>query len=49
MNSWKEIFAGDFATVADANFVDGKWKGFFGFKIIFSTIYGMYTTNKKMN
>ena len=48
MNSWREIFAGDFATVLDANFMDGKWKSFFGFKIIFSAFYGLYITNKNM-
>jgi hypothetical protein len=48
MNSWKEIFAGDFATVLDVNFMDGKWKSFFGFKIIFSAFYGLYMTNKNM-
>lgn len=48
MNSWKEIFAGDFSMVHEANFSDGKWKNFFGFKIVFSAFYGLYMTNKKM-
>jgi hypothetical protein len=49
MNSSSEIFSGDFETVNLNNFADGKWKTFFGFKVIFSTLYGLYTTNKKMN
>ena len=28
MNSWREIFAGDFTAVAETNFNDGKWKNF---------------------
>ena len=48
MNSFSEIFLGDFETVNQNNFSDGKWKNFFGFKIVFSTVYGLYTTNKKM-
>lgn len=48
MNSWREIFAGDFAVVAETNFNNGKWKTFWGIKIVISVIYGLYTTNKNM-
>ena len=48
INNSSEIFSGDFETVHAVNFSDGKWKNFFGFKIIFSTLYGLYITNKKM-
>jgi hypothetical protein len=48
MNSWKEIFAGDFTTVSKVNFDNGKWVRFWGIKIIISFIYGIYTTNKNM-
>ncbi|PQJ75811.1 hypothetical protein [Polaribacter gangjinensis] len=48
INSWSDIFAGDFAKVAEANFNNGKWKAFFGYKIVFSAIYGLYITNKNM-
>ena len=48
MNSSSEIFSGDFETLNQNNFADGKWKNFFGFKIVFSTAYGLYITNKKM-
>ena len=48
INSSSEIFSGDFETLNKNNFADGKWKNFFGFKIIFSSIYGLYITNKNM-
>lgn len=48
MNSWREIFAGDFAAVAETNFNNGKWKTFWGIKIVISIIYGLYITNKNM-
>ena len=48
MNSWREIFAGDFTTVSEANFNDGKWKSFWGIKVVISFIYGLYITNKNM-
>ncbi len=48
MSSWREIFAGDFAKVAEVNFNDGKWLQFWSYKIIFSLFYGMYMTNKNM-
>lgn len=48
MNSSSAIFSGDFETVSKNNFEDGKWKNFFGFKVVFSTFYGLYITNKKM-
>ena len=49
MNSSSEIFSGDFETVNQNNFADGKWRKFFGFKVIFTFVYGFYITNKKMN
>ncbi|MDD7913657.1 hypothetical protein [Polaribacter ponticola] len=48
MNSWREIFAGDFTTVSKVNFNNGKWMRFFGIKVIISFIYGLYITNKNM-
>ena len=48
MNSWREIFAGDFTTVSKVNFDNGKWMRFFGIKMIISVIYGIYITNKNM-
>jgi hypothetical protein len=48
MNSWREIFAGDFTAVAETNFNDGKWKNFWGIKIFITVFYGLYITNKNM-
>jgi hypothetical protein len=47
-NNGSEIFAGDFATVSEVNFTNGKWVRFWSIKVIMSFIYGVYTTNKKM-
>lgn len=48
MNSWRDIFAGDFAAVNDYNFTDGKWERFWGIKIVITILYGLYMTNKNM-
>ncbi len=48
INSSSSIFSGDFNEVAAQNFSDGKWKTFFGYKLFFSSFYGMYITNKNM-
>ncbi|TMM32258.1 hypothetical protein FDT66_01990 [Polaribacter aestuariivivens] len=48
MNSWREIFAGDFAKVNEVNFANGKWKTFWGLKIVISVFYGIWVTSKKM-
>jgi len=48
MNSWRDIFAGDFAKVNTTNFANGKWKSFWGLKVVISTFYGIWVTNKKM-
>lgn len=47
MNSWREIFAGDFAKVNEVNFSEGKWKRFFALKIIISYFYALYVAIKK--
>jgi len=47
MNSWREIFAGDFDKVNVANFTEGKWQRFWGIKIIISFGYAMYVGLKK--
>ena len=46
MNSWRDIFAGDFAKVNEYNFSEGKWQRFWGIKIVLSFVYGMYVTLK---
>lgn len=48
MNSWSDIFAGDFTKVNEVNFADGKWMNFWGLKVFLSAFYGLYVTNKKM-
>lgn len=48
LNSWRDVFAGDFSKVAETNFTNGKWQVFFGYKIVFSAIYGLYMTQKNM-
>ncbi|OAD44651.1 hypothetical protein [Polaribacter atrinae] len=48
MASFSDLFSADFAKVIETNFADGKWKNFFGFKVVFSAAYGLYMTNKKM-
>lgn len=48
LNSWRDIFAGDFVKVNEVNFTNGKWKSFWGLKIVISTIYGIWVTNKNM-
>ena len=48
MSSASDIFSGAFDKVSETNFTNGKWKNFFGFKVVFSTFYGLYMTNKKM-
>jgi len=44
MNSSSAIFSGDFTTVVKENFSEDKWINFFGFKVVFSFIYGFYIT-----
>ena len=48
MNSWSDIFLGDFTKVAQVNFTDGKWIRFWSYKVFLSFIYAMYMANKNM-
>ena len=48
MNSWREIFAGDFVKVVEMNFSERKWIQFWSFKIVLGLFYGIYMTNKNM-
>jgi hypothetical protein len=48
MNSWREIFSGDFAKIVEVNFANGMWIQFWLYKVIFSLGYGMYMSNKNM-
>lgn len=46
MNSWKDIFAGNFDAVNQLNFSQGKWIRFFGIKLIITFLYSLWMTNK---
>lgn len=46
MNSWRDIFAGNFDAVNQLNFANGKWIRFFGIKIIITFLYSLWMTNK---
>lgn len=46
IGNWRDIFAGDFNTVYEVNFSGEKWKTFWGYKVVFSTLYGIWITNK---
>ncbi len=48
LNSSRPLFSGDFTTVFQQNFANGKWIPFFGFKILFSFLYGLWVTTKNM-
>lgn len=48
MNSWRDIFAGDFAKVNEVNFSEGKWIRFFGIKFIITFVYSFWMTNRNM-
>ena len=47
MNSWRDIFAGDFDKVNELNFANGKWKPFWGFKFVLSFVYALYISIRK--
>lgn len=46
LDSSSAIFSGDFKAVNQENFANGKWKTFFGFKIVFTAVYALFITNK---
>lgn len=46
MNSWRDIFAGDFEAVNQLNFAEGKWMRFFGIKFVITFLYSLWMTNK---
>ncbi len=47
-NSASAIFSGDWNTVVEQNFSEGKWQIFVGTKLLFSFLYGMWVVVKKM-
>jgi hypothetical protein len=47
-NSFSDLVSMNFAAVMENNFYEGKWISFFGIKIIFSLVYGMWMTVRNM-
>ncbi len=47
-NSFSDLVSMNFAAVMENNFYEGKWISFFGIKIIFSLVYGIWMTAKNM-
>lgn len=47
-NSFSDLVSMNLAAVMENNFYEGKWISFFGIKIIFSLVYGMWMTAKNM-
>ena len=47
-NSFSDLVSMNLAAVMESNFYEGKWISFFGIKIIFSLLYGMWMTAKNM-
>jgi hypothetical protein len=47
-NSFSDLVSMNFTAVMENNFYEGKWISFFGIKIIFSLVYGMWMTAKNM-
>lgn len=47
-HSFSDLVSMNFTAVMENNFYEGKWISFFGIKIIFSLVYGMWMTAKNM-
>jgi len=47
-NSFSDLVSMNFAAVMENNFYDGKWISFFGIKVIFSLVYGIWMTARNM-
>lgn len=48
LNNWSLVFEGDFSTAIKDTFQQESWQKFVIPKIIFSVLYGIYMSNKKM-
>jgi len=46
--SFKDILAFNLDAIAETNFNNGQWRRFFTSKVIASTVYGVYVSNKNM-
>ena len=47
MSDAKAFFSLDFEKISELNFDDGKWKRFFGIKLIVCFLYGILTAGRK--
>ena len=48
LNSFSDIFSGNWQAVLEQNFSNQLWKRFFSTKVIASFVYGVYVSNKNM-
>jgi len=48
LNSFSDIFSGNWQAVLEQNFSNQLWKRFFSTKFIAGFVYGVYVSNKNM-
>jgi len=48
LNSFSDIFSGNWQAVLEQNFSNQLWKRFFSNKVIAGFVYGVYVSNKNM-
>ena len=48
LNSFSDIFSGNWQAVLEQNFSNQLWKRFFSTKVIAGFLYGVYLSNKNM-
>ena len=48
LNSFSDIFSGNWQAVFEQNFSNQLWKRFFSTKVIAGFVYGVYVSNKNM-
>ena len=48
LNSFSDIFPGNWQSVLEQNFSNQLWKRFFSTKVIAGFVYGVYVSNKNM-
>ena len=48
LNSFSDIFSGNWQVVLEQNFSNQLWKRFFSTKVIAGFVYGVYVSNKNI-
>ncbi len=48
LNSFSDIFSGNWQAILEQNFSNQLWKRFFSTKVIAGFVYGVYVSNKNM-